>query len=661
MTVFIVRPFGTKEGIDFDKVEDELIRPVLTELGILGGTTGEIARAGNIQADMMERLLVADLVIADISIHNANVYYELGVRHALRARPTIMIRCAAHDVPFDIETYRYLEYDKGELPRTRSALKQAIQKTLRSDVIDSPVFQLLPNLKAQDPSTFHAVPQQFREAVVYASSTGRLDVAELALLADETQDRPWRLLGLRMVAQSLFDLKEWPQAQRVLELIRAERPEDVEANTLLGTVYQRLGDLAKSSLALDRLPIADAEARALRARNFKTQWIERWQQGADAQERGRLALSSAKLRQAADEYFAAFQQDLNHYYSGLNALAFYTILLELAQMYPGPWEEQFFDRDEAAQALTQARMHRDRLVSAVALALEAAGEQLKRTGASDDWFDFSVADHRYLTTQDRPGFIRQGYADAAESIDTPFPKEAAAQQLTLYLRLGLFEESTRQALEALSVREGVPDKSAEKKPKNRIIVSTGHRLDQPERQTPRFPPGKEEAARRELAATVSKEIDGVEGTVQGIAGLASGNDILFHEVCKELGVPTRAGLAIPRAAYVRKSVADAGADWVDRFNVLCDELSPHVLSDTEELPPWVADRPDYGVFQRGNIWILEWAFAQPNTDVTLIALWNGQEGDGPGGTADMVRLARQRGAKAVVIDPANLASQPAHK
>ena len=71
MGVFIVRPFETKEGIDFDRVQKELIEPALLQLGISGGTTGEIVGQGNIRMDMFEQLLVADLVIADISIHNA--------------------------------------------------------------------------------------------------------------------------------------------------------------------------------------------------------------------------------------------------------------------------------------------------------------------------------------------------------------------------------------------------------------------------------------------------------------------------------------------------------------------------------------------------------------------------------------------------------------
>src|SRR5439155_1030556 len=97
---FIIRPFKTQAGIDFTRTESELIDPVLKALKITGRTTQEIVAGGNIRSDMFERLLVADIVIADISIHNANVYYELGIRHALRDRITVLIRARVADVPF---------------------------------------------------------------------------------------------------------------------------------------------------------------------------------------------------------------------------------------------------------------------------------------------------------------------------------------------------------------------------------------------------------------------------------------------------------------------------------------------------------------------------------------------------------------------------------
>ncbi len=80
MRAFIVRPFGKKKDlqgneIDFDAVEVDLVAPALKAVGAEGGTTIDIVEAGNIRTDMFRRLLTADLVVADLSIHNANVFY----------------------------------------------------------------------------------------------------------------------------------------------------------------------------------------------------------------------------------------------------------------------------------------------------------------------------------------------------------------------------------------------------------------------------------------------------------------------------------------------------------------------------------------------------------------------------------------------------------
>jgi len=121
MRAFIVRPFSPRQSIDFGVVQQRLIDPALAAAGIAGDTTMQFVEAGNIRVDMFEQLLLADLVIADVSVHNANVFYELGIRHALRSRQTILIRAKVtkprvertveDDVPFDLRTDRYLEYD----------------------------------------------------------------------------------------------------------------------------------------------------------------------------------------------------------------------------------------------------------------------------------------------------------------------------------------------------------------------------------------------------------------------------------------------------------------------------------------------------------------------------------------------------------------------
>jgi len=166
---FIIRPFGTKEGIDFNRVESELINPVLDRLGITGRTTGDMVAAGSIRADMFERLLLADLVIADISIHNANVYYELGIRHAMRDRMTVLIRADAAEVPFDLKTDRYLLYDRDSPAKAESELQAAIEQTDAIQRTDSPVFMLLPELKPVNPEVLKIVPPAFAEEVKRAA------------------------------------------------------------------------------------------------------------------------------------------------------------------------------------------------------------------------------------------------------------------------------------------------------------------------------------------------------------------------------------------------------------------------------------------------------------------------------------------------------------
>src|ERR1051325_6028941 len=134
--VFIVSPFGVKKGIDFSRVERELIQPAIEGVGFQGGTTGEIIKQGNIRADMFHKLLVADLVIGDISIYNPNAYYELGVRHAFREKRTFLIRCSKDglpegaridDVGFDLKTDRYLEYRLDKLEQARVQLTAALK------------------------------------------------------------------------------------------------------------------------------------------------------------------------------------------------------------------------------------------------------------------------------------------------------------------------------------------------------------------------------------------------------------------------------------------------------------------------------------------------------------------------------------------------------
>jgi hypothetical protein len=206
MHAFIVRPFGVKNDIDFDRVDKELISPALKNIGFSGGTTGKFIQQGNIRTDMFEQLLIADLVIADISIHNANAFYELGIRHAFQEKRTFLIKSKGDEVPFDLKTDRYMPYDAGDPAASLPALIEALRATLDSQDQDSPVFQLLPGLEPADSTKSIVVPLDFREEVQRAKSLK--DLGYLQMLSAEVDGFAWTTMGLRLIGKAQFKLKD---------------------------------------------------------------------------------------------------------------------------------------------------------------------------------------------------------------------------------------------------------------------------------------------------------------------------------------------------------------------------------------------------------------------------------------------------------------------
>lgn len=108
------RPGGGRSGgrrrpaNDFNRVYGEYIAPALEAAGLEAFRADEEIRAGDIRTDMFQERLVADLVIADLSIDNPNVWYELGVHHALRARGVVLFSGGRVPTAFDLtRTARY--------------------------------------------------------------------------------------------------------------------------------------------------------------------------------------------------------------------------------------------------------------------------------------------------------------------------------------------------------------------------------------------------------------------------------------------------------------------------------------------------------------------------------------------------------------------------
>jgi hypothetical protein len=189
-------------------------------------------------------------------------------------------------------------------------------------------------------------------------------------------------------------------------------------------------------------------------------------------------------------------------------------------------------------------------------------------------------------------------------------------------------------------------------------------IDQPGREKPRFPADKEQVARERIKEAVIKEMQSDPGVACAYAGAANGGDILFQEICFELGIPTKLYLAIPPQKYVSTSVEKGGKQWVDRFWKIHNEHAARnqvrVLSDSgddgEYLPAWLTSKPKYSIWQRNNLWMLFNALDEacdPKTgdpNITLIALWDGARADGPGGTGDLVDKVKNLGARSEIIN-----------
>lgn len=654
--VFIVRPFATQKGIDFDRVEKELIRPALIQAEFWGGTTATFIQQGNIRKDMFEQLLIADIVVADISIHNANVFYELGIRHALRDRHTFLIKSKGDEVPFDLKTDRYMDYDADNPAAKLPELVNALKKTRDLQKSDSPVFELLPDLEPVDRIKFLILPLNFREEVERAKFAKKC--GDLQLMSAELDGLAWKASGLRLIGDAQFELNDMKGAKATWEAVRKHNDMDLEANTILGTVYQRLGDLVKSNQALARAIQNNdasswdrAEIRALMARNEKTLWQQDWNEIEDLDAVQKAALASPHLKRSYALYRKGFTEDRNHFYSGLNALAMVTIITKLAAAHSEIWEEDFDSRDEAALQLRKLEKQRSVLTAGVKLAIESKLTVLARQDKTDIRTEISAADLIFLSSN-KPNRVGRAYQKALTKAPD-YARDSTSNQIRLYPSLGIFMENTQAALDNTPLVE-----HKEKKPEAapRVILFTGHRIDAEGRETPRFPPDRENQARAMILEAVSMEKKKIKGKLLGISGGASGGDILFHEVCEELDIPTNMYLVLPKNNYIKASVADGGPNWVERFKRLIDLNQPEILSDSGELPRWLRSKSDYSIWQRSNLWMLHNALYISNDNLTLIALWNGEVGDGPGGTEDMVRRAKDRGATFIHIDACKLIS-----
>jgi hypothetical protein len=265
---FVVMGYGMKTDhasgrtLDLDATYHNIIKPAVEEAGLICKRADEVKHSGTIDVPMFQYLISADVVIADLSTYNANAFYELGVRHALKPHTTIVISEKEMNPPFDvnhtvIRKYEHLGVDIGykEVVRFRSEIILLINEILSDPQTDSPVYTFLHGLrppliddattpsmtKVDDKDTLSGILHQalgyidsnkFSEAITLLDEANRIDpnnpfIIQKLVLATYKREHPSRV-------ESLFI------ALSILRQLSPVTSTDPETLGLAGAINKRL-------------------------------------------------------------------------------------------------------------------------------------------------------------------------------------------------------------------------------------------------------------------------------------------------------------------------------------------------------------------------------------------------------------------------------------
>lgn len=645
---FVIMPYGTKEGIDFDAVYADLIRPALEGERFQVYRADDEIIAGNIRTDMFQELLLADLVVADLSIDNPNVWYELGVRHALRARGVVQICSAARErMPFDVYSDRNLRYrlaggrpDPATLDADRQELAEMARETIAAwhGRKISPVFHHLEYLQEPDWKELK-VGEAMEFWDKYDDWADRVEVArkkdrpgDIIVLAEEVPVQALAVEAYRTAGRALHRLGRVPFALEQFEKALAIDPDDLESLQQKGVLLGRQGSVAEKVVWLQDLAEQfpdNPETLALLGRVRKESWVCTWRRALASPEQmmAEAAAWEGLLHDAISPYKRAFLKDPRHIYAGINALT----LTVLRRHLTGTGDD--------AKIRTLEGAVRWAINSAIA----------RETPERRDYWARAACGDVEVLTGDTPVVVK-AYRNATIAAENDwYALDSTREQLQvlrdLQFRIPQVEAAIAVFDQALSVV------SAPWEPRQ-VFLFSGHMIDAPGRPEPRFPADKEDVAAAAIAAKLDELGAGPDDLA--LCGGACGGDLLFAEACLARGVRVEMRITFDIPEFLNRSVTFAGEEWRNRFFAVrnCPLVTLFVMPD--ELGPCPADLSPY---VRTNLWLLHTALAWGEEKVHFICLWNRKGGDGPGGTEHMHDEVNKRTGQVHVLNTNKLFSQ----
>ena len=683
---FVIMPFGKKKGADgalydFNAVYTQLIKPCLEMAGFEPFRADEETSSGDILTDMFQELLLADLCVADMSIDNANVFYEIGIRHAFRKRGIVHIQAGRAYMPFDVFNVRTIPYhitpegvpDPEFLEKDKAAISRVMRDTWASDVdtVHSPIFNLLDGLKEPDRKTletplatgFWREYNEWRERVTIARRQKR--IGDILLLTEEISNP---LIKEEAILEASTALKNLGRHELALTQCR----KGLEINSSNFTFRReeafnlnRLGKVDEAIIKIESLLAdmpSDTETVAYLGRIYKEMWIDSWKWIPEPELRLRTAFDSYHwLLKSFQTYLRGYRLDLNQFYPGVNAHTLGTIILYLA--------DQFEDKTHPDPEIQEVRDLLSELRGSLVFALESMTED----ETADYWSFISLGELLVLTAQITQQVSRAYRKALTASRRNRFYLQSSLEQLEIlrsldirreFVQAGIdvIEDELRRVHREIQVEEAetkkgkveaVPDEHSEEQ-EGMAFLFTGYMIDNPGKKESHFPPDKEEEVRAAINTVLDKYNAGPDDLAL-TTGMDAGSEIVFVESCAERGIPVQAYFPLFEAPYVRDFVHPGGEGWVERFY----RMRNHPLV-SEFYQPDCVGIPKEGdnVNERNNRWALYSALGHGIDKARLIALWDGK---GEASTdldarlvKHMVDLMRDTGGIVEHINPAKI-------
>lgn len=642
---FVVMPFGIKEApdkkpIDFDAVYTQLIKPSLIEAGFNPFRADEEAVSGDILTDMFQELLLADLVIADMSIDNANVFYELGVRHAFRKRGVVHIQSGRDNMPFDVFNVRTMPYhvddngvpDSKHLDRDKKNLKRITSETWASDMdaVHSPIFGLLTGLKEPDrralrtplATGFWREFIEWEERIAVARRQKR--IGDILLLTEEISNPLCKEDAVTQAGLALRELGRHELALREYRKGLAVNPGNIEFRREEAVILNRMGRVDEAILKLERLlenHPNDTMSTVCLGRIYTAVWKECWDTLADCKQRREAAFSAYHWAvKSIDTYLEGFHFDMNIHEPGIKALNMACVLLELA--------DEFDDSQNPDPDIQRIRAMVPDLRSTLAHYLNAN----VRYDVPDYWTLASLAEW-HITHGDKAITIKRAYLKSLSyARKNLFRVKSSLKQILLFEELGLYQECTPVAKEVLLneiERIGAVDDSqesreypVEQQAQSEVlsILFSGHRLDKEDSEFTRFPADLEKEVQRQIDLALDR--NGADWNDHGfVAGAACGSEIIFIEACLNRGMRLHVHLPCDDARYINDVVKHGGDNWIKRYYAIRNNPLVNMYYQPERVGK---GGKDVDIYQRNARWALYASLGLGVDKLRHITLWNGK-------------------------------------